>query len=129
MLFRSIPVNVRRLTNLGTFRAYVERYLRQHPGIHKEGFPFLVRQLQPTEQGLPLEIYVFVNDVQWVVYEAVQADIFDHILASVPHFGLRLFQSPTGHDFARALVGSGNVAAGELPPSLSPPGDRPRSVP
>ncbi len=125
----SIPVNLRRLTNLGTFRAYVERYLRRHPRIHQEGFPFLVRQLQPTEQGLPLEIYVFVNDVQWVVYESVQADIFDHILAAVPHFGLRVFQSPTGHDVTRALVGRENVAIGELPPSLSLPGDRPRSQP
>lgn len=118
----SIPVNVRRLTNIGTLRAYIERYLRQHPGIH-QGMTLMVRQLQPTEQGLPLEIYCFTNDTRWVNYESIQSDIFDHILAAVPHFGLRLFQNPTGSDFSRALASerlAENRPAGELPASLTP---------
>jgi len=126
----SIPVNVRRLTNIGTLRAYIERYLRQHPNIHQE-MPLIVRQLQPTEQGLPLEIYCFTNDTRWVNYESIQSDIFDHILAAVPHFGLRLFQNPAGSDVSRALaaaqqraleaeVQTENRPAGEIPPSLSP---------
>jgi len=101
----SLVANVRRLTNVGTLRAYVEAYLRQHPGIHQE-MTFLVRQLQPTPEGLPLEIYVFTNDVRWAVYEGIQADVFDHILAVAPEFGLRVFQNPSGHDFAHALRGS-----------------------
>jgi len=119
----SIPVNVRRLTNIGTLRAYIDRYLRQHPGIH-QGMTLMVRQLQPTEQGLPLEIYVFTNDVRWVNYEAIQSDIFDHILAAVPHFGLRIFQNPTGHDLARiwseAERTAENRPLGEMPASIAP---------
>ena len=92
-----VTVNARRLTNLGMLRAYVARYLRQHPMIHQE-LTFLVRQLAPGAEGLPLEIYVFVNDVRWAVYEGVQADIFDHILAITPEFGLRVFQDPSGAD-------------------------------
>ena len=93
----STPVNGRRLTNLGTFRAYLEQYLRNHPQIHK-GMTFLVRQLPPTAHGLPIEIYVFSSDQVWANYEAIQADIFDHILAVLPEFGLRVFQAPTGAD-------------------------------
>lgn len=89
--------NGRRLTNLGTFRAYVSAYLREHPKIHRD-MTFLVRQLQPTEHGLPLEIYVFTNDTRWAVYEGIQADIFDHLLAIIPQFGLRLYQQPSGQD-------------------------------
>lgn len=95
-------VNGRRLTNVGTFRAYVVAYLRNHPSIHQE-LTFLVRQLAPGEGGLPIEIYVFINDTAWVGYEAVQADIFDHILAVVPQFDLRVFQNPTGVDFRAGL--------------------------
>ena len=86
------PVNRRRVTNLGTFRAYVEQYLRHHPGIHQD-MTLLVRQLQPTAEGLPLEIYCFTNDVRWASYEGIQADIFDHLLAILPEFGLRVFQT------------------------------------
>jgi len=96
----SVPVNGRRLTNIGTFRAYVEAYLRNHPKIHQQ-MTFLVRQLAPTEHGLPLEIYVFSNDQVWANYEAIQSDIFDHLLAVVPQFELRIFQNPTGSDLAR----------------------------
>jgi miniconductance mechanosensitive channel len=90
-------VNGRRLTNLGTFRAYVVNYLKSHPKIHK-GMTFLVRHLDPTSDGLPVEIYVFSSDQEWANYEEIQANIFDHILAVVPEFGLRVFQSPAGSD-------------------------------
>jgi len=93
-------VNGRRLTNVGTFRAYLEAYLRAHPKISKT-LTLLVRQLQPTENGLPIEIYVFSTQTDWGVYESIQADIFDHILAAAPEFDLRIFQNPTGGDFAR----------------------------
>jgi miniconductance mechanosensitive channel len=92
-------INGRRLTNLGTFRAYVVAYLRQHPMINQD-MTFLVRQLQPAEKGLPLEIYVFSKDQRWVHYEDIQSDIFDHIIAVVPEFDLRVFQQPTGQDVA-----------------------------
>ncbi len=97
-----MPVNQRRLTNVGTFRKYVEAYLNNNPKIHKQ-MTFLVRQLQPTEKGLPLEIYVFSNDQAWANYETIQADIFDHILAIVPEFNLKIFQNPTGDDFQKLI--------------------------
>ncbi|NRB71188.1 MAG: mechanosensitive ion channel, partial [Xanthomonadales bacterium] len=95
-------VNFRRLTNIGTLRAYIIAYLRHHPAIHDE-LTLIVRQLQPGNDGLPIEIYCFTNDTDWVRYEGVQADIFDHICAIVPEFGLRLFQQPSGADLG-ALV-------------------------
>ncbi len=98
----SALANGRRLTNIGAFRAYVEAYLRNQENITQE-LTFLVRQLKPTETGLPIEIYVFCKDKRWVQYEAVQADIFDHLLAVAPEFNLRVFQNPTGSDF-RGLV-------------------------
>ena len=91
-------INGRRLTNIGTFRAYIINYLRNHPKIHSD-MTFLVRHLAPTENGLPIEIYVFSNDQVWAHYEAIQADIFDHVLAVIPEFDLRVFQNPTGADF------------------------------
>ena len=94
----SVIVNGRRMTNLGTFRRYLEFYLRNHPMIHDE-MTFLVRHLQPTEKGIPVEIYVFSKDQRWTNYESIQADIFDHILAVIPHFYLRVFQNPSGEDF------------------------------
>jgi miniconductance mechanosensitive channel len=100
---RSFVANARRLTNLGTFREYVVQYLRQHPKVH-EDMTLMVRQLNPTPQGLPMEVYVFSNDVAWVAYEGIQSDIFDHILAIVPEFGLRLYQSPSGSDVEAALA-------------------------
>jgi miniconductance mechanosensitive channel len=96
----SIVTNGRRMTNLGTFRVYLENYLHNHPKIHQE-LTFLVRHLQPTETGIPLEIYVFSKEQAWANYEALQADIFDHVLAIMPEFGLRVFQNPTGDDFKR----------------------------
>lgn len=91
-------VNGRRMTNVGTFRAYTEAYLREHPSISKE-LTLLVRQLQPTEHGLPIEIYVFTNVIDWLPYEAIMADIFDHILAAAREFDLSIYQNPTGGDF------------------------------
>nr|WP_113864808.1 mechanosensitive ion channel family protein [Brenneria salicis]NMN92394.1 miniconductance mechanosensitive channel [Brenneria salicis ATCC 15712 = DSM 30166]RBP67734.1 miniconductance mechanosensitive channel [Brenneria salicis ATCC 15712 = DSM 30166]RLM32298.1 miniconductance mechanosensitive channel [Brenneria salicis ATCC 15712 = DSM 30166] len=91
------PLNGRRLTNLGTFRAYLQAYLRAHPGIHN-GMMLMVRQLAPTPEGLPLEIYAFTNTTVWVEYEGIQADIFDHLFAVLPEFDLRVHQTPTGHD-------------------------------
>ena len=93
-------INGRQLTNIGTFRAYIEEYLKHHENIH-ENMTFLVRQLEPTEKGLPIEIYVFSNDINWVNYEGIQSDIFDHLLAIIPEFGLKVFQNPTGNDFSR----------------------------
>lgn len=95
----SVLVNGRRMTNIGTFRKYVEEYLKRHPMIHKE-LTFMVRQLSPTEKGLPIEIYVFSKDQRWVNYEGIQADIFDHIFAVLPEFGLRAFQNPSGYDIS-----------------------------
>jgi len=91
------PVNGRRLTNLGTFRAYVEHYLHNHPLVHSD-MTFLVRQLPPGPGGIPVEVYVFSREQRWAQYEALQADIFDHLLAVLPEFGLRVFQDPTGAD-------------------------------
>lgn len=94
----SDKINGRRLTNLGTFRKYLEQYLFNHPKVHKE-MTFLIRHLQPTEKGIPIEVYVFSNDQAWANYEAIQADIFDHILAVIPEFDLKVFQNPSGTDW------------------------------
>jgi len=102
-------VNARRVTNLGTFRAYVERYLRQHPGIHTD-MTLLVRQLQPTTEGLPLEIYCFTRTTAWGEYEGIQSDVFDHLLATLPAFGLRVFQASSD---AMLMAGQQRVAAAE----------------
>ena len=90
--------NGRRMTNIGMFRAYIEAYLKKHPMVSQE-MTFIIRQLAPGEHGLPIEIYVFCKDIRWAHYEAIQADIFDHILAVLPEFDLRVFQSPSGSDF------------------------------
>lgn len=96
----SVLVNGRRQTNLGVFRAYVQAYLRNHPFIHQD-MTLMVRQLQPTEKGIPMEIYVFSNRQEWVVYENLQSDIFDHILAVIPQFELRVYQNPTNSSISR----------------------------
>ncbi|MEE4313370.1 MAG: mechanosensitive ion channel family protein [Desulfofustis sp.] len=93
----TLPINGRRQTNIGVFRAYVVAYLKSLPQINQE-MTFLVRHLAPTEHGLPLEIYVFSKDKRWAHYEAIQADIFDHLLAALPQFDLLVFQNPSGHD-------------------------------
>ena len=99
------PVNARRITNIGTFRAYVIAYLKAHPELTDRGFTLLVRQLQPTPQGLPLEVYTFTNTTEWAEYERIQADVFDHLIAILPEFGLRLFQEPSGLDLQGLKLG------------------------
>lgn len=106
-----MPVNGRRLTNLGCFRAYCEAYLREDDRIRKD-FTFLIRQLEPDGQGLPLQIYVFTNTTNWGLYESIQADIFDHLIAALPRFGLAVYQEPSGTDWERGLrfLGGGKGA-------------------
>jgi miniconductance mechanosensitive channel len=95
----SVLVNGRRQTNIGIFRAYLKGYLSNNPKVRND-MTFLVRQLQPTPEGLPIEVYVFSKDQAWAIYEDNQADIFDHVLAVIPEFDLRVFQQPTGMDFS-----------------------------
>ncbi len=94
----------RRLTNLGTLRAYISAYLKHHPKLHPEMIS-MVRQLEPDPDGIPIEVYTFTADIRWAEYEGIQADIFDHILAIVPEFGLRIYQHPTGMDMREGLAG------------------------
>ena len=98
----SLATNGQKLTNLGVFRKYLESYLLNHPKVNKE-HPILVRQLQPTESGIPIEIYVFSKDQEFKDYENIQSDLFDHILAVIPEFGLSVFQNPSGEDFRRLI--------------------------
>jgi len=97
--------NARRLTNIGTLRAYIVAYLRQHPKLRQDML-LIVRQLEPTSKGLPIEIYTFSADVNWVNYEGIQSDIFDHVLAMVPQFGLNVYQEPTGRDMRSMMAAS-----------------------
>lgn len=97
-------LNQRKMTNIGTFRAYMNEYLSNHPRIRKD-MTLMVRQLAPENEGLPIEIYAFTNTVVWLEYESIQADIFDHIFAIVDEFGLRIHQTPTGNDI-RSLAGA-----------------------
>ena len=97
------PANGRRLTNIGTFRAYLVAFLRQHPLINQE-MTLLVRQLEPTPRGLPLQIYVFSSDKRWVEYEGIVSDLFDHILSVMKEFDLRAYQEPSGFDFRQSLA-------------------------
>ncbi|HRE44702.1 MAG TPA: mechanosensitive ion channel [Terricaulis sp.] len=108
------PVNTRRVTNLGTFRAYVLAYLKAHSRI-AAGMTLLVRQLDPTPQGLPLEIYCFTSTTAWGEYEGIQADIFDHLLAILPEFGLRVFQEPSGRDIEQLRGPERAAHAAEAP--------------
>lgn len=96
-------INSRGMTNIGTFRAYITQYLKNHPGIHQDLF-MLVRQLAPTADGLPMQVYGFTNDTAWGAYEGIQSDIFDHLFAIIPHFGLRVYQHPSGLDMQALRV-------------------------
>ncbi|HRP35970.1 MAG TPA: mechanosensitive ion channel, partial [Gammaproteobacteria bacterium] len=119
------PVNTRRVTNLGTFRAYVAAYLSNHPRVHK-GLTQMVRQLAPGPEGLPLEVYCFTATTAWVEYESIQADIFDHLYAILPEFDLRVFQAPSGADLRAGLAPTRSLieASGSSPRSAdsNPPG-------
>lgn len=105
------PVNNRRATNLGTFRAYVAAYLRAHPDVRQD-MTLMVRQLAPGPTGLPLEVYCFSADIDWVAYENLQGDIFDHLLAVLPEFGLRLYQQPGGADVSEGIRALASRPAG-----------------
>ena len=94
---KSVLINGRNLTNFGMFRRYVDEYLKQHPSVNKD-MMVMSRQLAPTPHGIPLEIYAFSQDKVWINYERIMADIFDHILASIPYFKLEAFEYPTGKD-------------------------------
>jgi miniconductance mechanosensitive channel len=106
----AIRADIRSLTNIGTLRAYIYNFVKANEKIHKD-MTLLVRQLSPSAEGLPIEIYCFTNDTDWVAYEEIQSDLFDHIIAIVPEFGLRVFQRPVGADFER--VRAGLVTGGE----------------
>lgn len=97
---KNVEANRRNLTNIGIFRSYVISYLKHHPQINQDML-LLVRQLDPTSKGLPIEVYAFTNTTAWTEYEPIQADIFDHLLAVLPEFDLKVFQEPTGRDFAK----------------------------
>ncbi|GAO30887.1 mechanosensitive ion channel family protein [Geofilum rubicundum] len=104
----SVTVNGRRMTNLGVFRKYLENYCIRHPRLNTD-MTFLIRHLQPSEKGIPIQVYVFSKEKAWAVYEEIQADIFDHILAIIPEFGLRVFQEPSGDDLQTAISGLGDL--------------------
>lgn len=104
-------INSRRLTNIGTFRAYVEAYLRNHPMINPD-MTLLVRHLEPTSRGLPIQVYAFCRDQAWANYEAIQADIFDHLFAIMGEFGLRVYQEPSGLDITTLGLGAKMQGAG-----------------
>jgi miniconductance mechanosensitive channel len=115
-----VPANTRRSTNIGTFRAYVESYLRNHPGVHQD-MTLLVRQLPPGPEGLPLEIYCFTSTTAWGAYEGIQSDIFDHLYAILPEFDLRVFQNPSGRDL-QILAEPERAAMHEGPDASAPTG-------
>lgn len=98
-------INGRNMTNIGVFRQYAVEYIKRHPKVSRTE-TLMVRQLQPTELGLPLEIYCFSDTIEWVYYEGVISDIFDHLMAAAPFFGLQVFQSPSGSNFKELLKAS-----------------------
>jgi len=98
----SIQINGRRLTNIGTFRVYLVSYLKAHPKINQD-LTLIVRQLDSSSEGLPIQIYAFTKTIEWIEYEDIQSDIFDHVFAVLPEFGLRIHEAPTGQD-VRSLV-------------------------
>ncbi|RWX00371.1 mechanosensitive ion channel family protein [Flavobacterium cerinum] len=95
---KSLSINGRNLTNLGLFRKYINSYIETHPGVNKN-MTIMCRHLQPTEKGIPIEIYVFTSDKRWINYEYIMADIFDHIIASVAYFDLEIFELPSGKGY------------------------------
>lgn len=101
----SMPINGRRMTNIGLFRAYILRYAQQNPNIHKDYY-LMVRHMQPTQYGLPLELYMFTNTTQWAIYENVMADMFDHIFASIGYFHLDVFELPSSDDVRQFIASS-----------------------
>lgn len=94
---KSLLINGRNQTNMGLFRKYTDMYINRHPAVHK-GMTVMTRHLDPSPQGIPLEIYMFSKDIRWVNYEHIMADIFEHLIAAAPYFELELFEYPTGKD-------------------------------
>jgi miniconductance mechanosensitive channel len=108
------PLDGPQITNIEVFRAYIEAYLKSRPDIHQTGMSFVVRALSPGANGLPIELYIYTKTTEWVEYEQIQADIFDHLVAAANYFDLRIFQQPTGLDFstvARAIMNGRGTAA------------------
>lgn len=110
------PANTRRITNIGTFRAYILNYLKHHQRMHQD-MTMMVRQLAPTSDGLPLQVYGFTNTTAWVDYEAIQSDLFDHLLSILPEFGLRVYQHPSGVDLRSLRDTSSKTAEPEEKPA------------
>ncbi len=110
-----IPANRRRLTNLGTFRAYALAYLQQNPDIRQD-MTMIVRMLEPDSQGIPVEVYCFSRLTAWADYERVQGDLFDHLLAILPELSLRVYQAPSGHVFARLAGAEGGLRGAPAAP-------------
>jgi len=98
-------INSRTLTNIGTYRAYIKAYLKNNKDIH-QNMTFLVRQLSPTSNGLPIQIYVFSNNTNWVEYEEIQSDIFDHLISALSQFDLQIYQQPSGNDLSKFVSNS-----------------------
>ena len=97
------PLDGPQITNSEIFRAYIAAYLRGRDDIHQEKLTFLIRSLAPERHGLPIELYIFTKTIDWIAYENIQAEIFDHLLAIAPVFELRVFQDPTGLDFSKLV--------------------------
>lgn len=106
------PVNRRRLTNLGTFRAYALAYLKQHNELRQDML-MIVRMMEPESEGIPVEVYCFSANTAWVEYERIQGDVFDHLLAILPELSLQLYQAPSGADFVYGLQGARHAADGK----------------
>ncbi|HLW49461.1 MAG TPA: mechanosensitive ion channel domain-containing protein [Sphingobacteriaceae bacterium] len=104
---RSMPVNGRNLTNVGLFREYVNRYVRNNPNIRQD-MTLLVRQLAPDQHGLPLELYMFTSNTKWAFYENAMSDIFDHLFAAIKYFGLEVFEAPASDDVRGLIIGKSN---------------------
>lgn len=100
---QSMPVNGRKMTNIGLFRAYATAYIRQNPNINKDMIS-MVRQMDPTEHGVPLEIYVFSNDTRFEIYEGIRSDLFDHLFAVITYFKLEVFESPASDDLRNLSI-------------------------
>ncbi len=111
---RTMPVNGRNLTNIGLFRQYINLYTRQNPLIHKD-MTLLVRQLSPTEHGLPIELYMFTSDIRWAAYEGIMSDIFDHLLAAIKFFELEVYEAPASDDIRNLKLSALSSGKGAAP--------------
>src|SRR5690606_31573082 len=104
-----VPANRRRLTNIGTFRAYGKAYIERHPGIRGDMLN-IVLMMEPESQGIPIEVYCFTNNTAWVEYERIEGDIFAHLLSFLPAFWLRLYHAPAGPALSAIAINHSNEA-------------------